>query len=191
MSSTAHLSQSRHKVDHAFKCAPFKNKQNVWWQEHGGTLMTNVSDLDDAHLDSWTQNMSVKQTTVEGLLKWWCGYGCNGHGVRWVRGRLGGGRQVNVNTRELEWVSTTQPCTLLAIMEMQFSEDALTSALKHDRLICYKWGGGGFIVGSYTLPTYYFALRQSWKGAKRQRGVDRGVKETQLQGDRLAGKEGK
>lgn len=22
-----------------------------------------------------------------------------------------------------------------------FSEDALTSALKHDRLICYKWGG--------------------------------------------------
>lgn len=107
-----------------------------------GVLMTNVSDLDDAHLDSWTQNMSVKQTTVEGLLKWWCGYGCNGHGVRWVRGRLGGGRQVNVNTRELEWVSTTQPCTLLAIMEMQFSEDALTSALKHDRLICYKWGGG-------------------------------------------------
>lgn len=80
MYSTAYLSQSTHKVDHAFKCTPFKNKQNVLWQEHGGTLMTNGSHLDDAHLDSWTQNMSVKQTTAEGLLKWWCGYGCSGHG---------------------------------------------------------------------------------------------------------------
>lgn len=34
--------------------------------------------------------------------------------------------------------------------------------------------GGGFIEGFYTLPIYYFALQQS---CKRQRGVDRRVKE--------------
>lgn len=46
-------------------------------------------------------------------------------------------------------------------------EDALTSAWKHDPRVCYN---RGFIVGSYTLPTYYFALQQSWKGV-RETGV--------------------
>lgn len=43
-------------------------------------------------------------------------------------------------------------------------EEALTSAWEPDRLVCNKCGrgrGGGFIGGSYTLPTYYIALRQS------------------------------
>lgn len=44
-------------------------------------------------------------------------------------------------------------------LRMQSVRDALTSAWKQNRLICYKWEG--FIEGSYTLPTYYFALQQS------------------------------
>lgn len=75
-------------------------------------------------------------------------------------GEMSERQQLQIN-RLLERMKTTLSCMLSAFMEMQSGavhEDALTSAWKHGPRVCYK---RGFIVGSYTLPTYYFALQQS------------------------------
>lgn len=126
-----------------------------------------------AHFGSWAQDISVKADPWVlghngGITTALCGSGCNDHGGMSGDADQRDGRQEHVNTGELEWMSTTQPCMPSAITYAVY-EDALTSAWKHDRLICYNWGG--FIVGSYTLPTYYFALRQSWKRSRRDSEV--------------------
>lgn len=55
--------------------------------------------------------------------------------------------------------------------------DALTSAWKHDRLICYKRGALSE-TPILCQPTTLFCSNPE-KGVKTQRGVDRGVKKTQ------------
>ena len=134
----------------------------------------------------WRDHQRAGVAAVVMVMVGWVKRQTNGWGVGGEEGEAAS----TCEHSELVWVSTTQPCTLPDSMEMQCGcnlwGDALTSAWKQSRLICYK-RGGGFIEGSYTLPTYYFALQQSWKRSKRQRGVDRGVKKRdrhQLQGDR-------
>lgn len=84
----------------------------------------------------------------------------------WVRGS--GYIQYQQVVRENEWrPHVMHAVSLYGNASGAVHEDALTSAWKHDPRVCYN---RGFIVGSYTLPTYYFALQQSWKGV-RESGV--------------------
>lgn len=62
-----------------------------------------------------------------------------------------------------------------ALLEAVY-KDALTSAWKHDRLICYKWGLYRRLLYFANLLLCSAAILK--KGIKRQRGVDRGVKKT-------------
>lgn len=90
-------------------------------------LMRTVYDPNNVHFGSWTPNISLKHngtTRTMGVRPQWRDYQSVGMAMvvmimeGWVIGKLGGGAASTQEHSELEWVSTTEPCTLPAIMEM-------------------------------------------------------------------------